>query len=79
MAHFSRPVFFKQPIMLYQLVCILAYIRAVSTLKLQSIRFASLSPSLFENIQVSAGIYDPNKNIHRILSSKQVTSLPRLF
>ncbi len=25
------------------------------------------------------GIYDPNQNFHRILSSEQVTSLPRLF
>ncbi len=25
------------------------------------------------------GIYDPNKNFHRILPSEQVTSLPRLF
>ncbi len=25
------------------------------------------------------GIYDPNKNFHCILSSEQVTSLPRLF
>ncbi len=25
------------------------------------------------------GIYDPNKNFHRILPSEQVTNLPRLF
>ncbi len=97
-----------------------------SPLKLQSVSFASLSPSLFEHLELQLfaelssvrgvvlrlgsstdesnvlrsmcgsqcgyllylaitdsslrlGIYDPNKNFHRILSSEQVTSLPRLF
>ncbi len=32
-----------------------------------------------DDSSLSLGIYDPNKTIHRILPSKQVTSLPRLF
>ncbi len=97
---------------------------SVHSLKLQSVSFASLPPSLFENLELQLcaelssvrgvvvrhgfsadqtvlaighcsgvdvycisqsqilaclGIYDPNNNFHRILSSEQVTRLPHLF
>ncbi len=108
----------------------LKWLKCWYILKLQSVSFASLSPSLFENLELQLfaelsslrglcsgtaparmnlmfwrvcvalsrrtgvdiyctlqshsslrlGIYDPNKNFHRILPpSEQVTSLPRLF
>ncbi len=32
-----------------------------------------------DTVILRLGIYDQNKNISRVLSSEQVTSLPRLF